>query len=230
MAPIAARGYWTRIWTLQEIHAAQRIRSFCGSAPDSSLEALHKSLYLSRIEDFDLLILDMVMHISFHEPVGHLYWKHNSRWKSQREHIQFFLIQAKVAAEPLDKIYAIRDLGFAALRRIEVDYSQDPYDIYWQVTKACMESYDDALLMWETGAFIGHSSRVPSWVIDFSQTSRITYFKDVDYKVLTNATSLFRRQLDLMTHPDHVVVSGIFIDSVRATLNRGHAPLAAMQP
>jgi hypothetical protein len=172
MFDLSVRGYWRRIWTLQEIGlASSRASLFCGE---------------SDLLDYPLLVSALLMATMDSElPSGfspHMFMTHYNVWAKMtlgatmpeaaemwdgRSASLLALTKEMHSTEPRDKIYALRGLFPVVLGTIEVDYAASVQQVYIDATKAAISNEPRLRVLELLDPSLSHIP-LPSWVPDFS--------------------------------------------------------------
>lgn len=212
------RDYWNRLWVVQEVHSAKKIKVHCGSTSlpwtyfttSSSLFRLHlNNLATLMQEKVSATGYTWATILSNHGPAR--LW--DMREDSPTKLLPYLIFhRSKACADARDKVFGL--LGVLSLHersQIIVDYSMSIREVYTNVVEYVLRTTRRLDVICASIHFPWHQSpkALPTWVPDWSQTSAqppISYLfprkftascaKDVNYSY-----SHHRRRLQITAIP-----------------------------
>lgn len=182
------RAWWNRVWIYQEIVVSRKAMFICGGHIldcNQLLVAIFNWIYLSRPENFDLFgnfeLPILRGWISKIGPMLHHRMLRSTASKALKEYHLLNLVlltRHKLATDPRDKIYAL--LGVDGVGDIAVmpDYTISTSTVYRNFTVNCIKARDNLSIICLSGIeTVGLKELLdsPSWVPDFSETSRSAF-------------------------------------------------------
>lgn len=181
------RAWWYRVWVYQEVVVSRKAMFVCGGDILDSNQlsvAIRNWVYLSIPRNLHLLgNLDRSL---LQPPIGpHFMLLHRdsklTRGEILEDHCLLTLLchtREKLATDPRDKIYAL--LGVDGIGDIAVmpDYTISTSTVYQNFTVNCIKARDNLSIICLSGIeTVGLKELLdsPSWVPDFSETSRSAF-------------------------------------------------------
>ncbi|MCJ1243568.1 hypothetical protein MMC30_000765 [Trapelia coarctata] len=174
-----ARSVFERMWCVQEVAVAQRVRLVCGGASISWDEMIVALDYLSRLYDVMLESNIMVelykgrlaLQKQLKDIVGSTRFPHNQnpqQWPSLTTLI--ITTRNRGATDPKDKVFALAGLfKLMGLNLPPPDYAKSVRQVYQEITKAAISQYHSLDILYHVTGF-ANSFDLPSWVPDLSDT------------------------------------------------------------
>ena len=200
---LANNPYWQRMWTLQEISGAKLVLLHIGN------ERLHYFTLAQgaqRTGD-DMDFLRMGTHFFLSSRTKH------ETGENSLAHLLTALIfaQSKNASEPRDNIYALRSVLPEFFADIVVDYAKSIQEVFLEGTKAVIER-TKSLEVLRFRHITELSAGMPSWVVDWSNTSTITPGMLEDY--LPPSFPAVSQKISFSAYDQTLNVRGRFVDTI----------------
>ncbi|PVH68642.1 HET-domain-containing protein [Cadophora sp. DSE1049] len=167
---IVERGYFIRIWIVQEVVVARKVVILCGtlSLDFDSMRVAIQRVTGSGFYRFTAATANLSYiggwRVSFHET--------NAPHRGELLDLRLFLdSRDRMATDPRDKIYSLRGIANKALAtRIKVDYSDPVKTVYTDFVKTVLDIRPDLQIL--SAVILRHKStsiiELPSYVPDWS--------------------------------------------------------------
>lgn len=213
MAKLFHRRYFTRVWTIQEITLAQKMRALCGNHTIDWEDIVKVSEFLT-VTSWTRWIFDI---IGSHQP-NHAVPNLLDANKTS-ENLLYSLIRFRRfdSGDPRDKIYALLGVAGSSVRgksRLAPVYgNRSVAETYTLAAVQILEDSDDLLLLaYAEGDSFCTIPSLPSWVPDWS-CSKILGLGVTGYKRYSAAAEI-RRTLEINERDGCLTVKGFRLDEI----------------
>lgn len=217
------RGWFKRMWALQEIVLAPKASFYCGNRSfswdclEKSNNAYHAHVRRCCKQDWKRLDRDATY---MWYPIGEFVSLVSRLQRARSRHtlLQLLLLcRSRLAEDRRDKIYALLGLyNSNGMEKIKPDYTLPPREVYLQVARMLIEGSTGLDLL--THVFSSHQTLdLPSWVPDWSEAdynNPNSFFSTPNHLNYYNACGSAEPEFEFVE--DALSVRAITIDTISA--------------
>ncbi|ORY11140.1 heterokaryon incompatibility protein-domain-containing protein [Clohesyomyces aquaticus] len=214
------RGYWVRMWIVQEVVVATNVKIFCGSL---AIDYDNICIALQRMTGSGFYpFSSTTANLTYIGGWRSFFHRTNTQETKGDLDVRYFLdSRGRSATNPRDKIYALRGIVNKALGTlIEVDYNDTTEAVYTNFSKAVLRTRPDlqilssVILRHEKVSKLDLPSYVPDWTLPSSGGGILQRYYRFKTAHLFHAAGVSKPRVTLTEKSNSIRIEGTRLDTV----------------